>query len=57
MSCSSPSAPASSLAATRSPRSKANGRSPRRTMKQLELVSAVPNEETGELYCRYRVRR
>ncbi|WBL36530.1 dihydrofolate reductase family protein [Tepidiforma flava] len=29
----------------------------RRTMKQLELVSAVPNEETGELYCRYRVRR
>ncbi|MCL6644850.1 MAG: dihydrofolate reductase family protein [Dehalococcoidia bacterium] len=29
----------------------------RRTMKQLELVSAVPNEATGELYCRYRVRR
>jgi riboflavin biosynthesis pyrimidine reductase len=29
----------------------------RRTMKQLELVSAVPNEATGELYCRYRVLR
>ncbi len=29
----------------------------RRTMKRLDLVSAVPNEETGELYCRYRVRR
>ena len=29
----------------------------RRTMKQLELVWAVPNSETGEIYCRYRVRR
>lgn len=29
----------------------------RRTIKQLQLISAVPNETTGELYCRYRVRR
>ncbi|GIW13388.1 MAG: hypothetical protein KatS3mg062_0827 [Tepidiforma sp.] len=28
----------------------------RRTMKHLDLLSAVPNEQTGELYCRYRVR-
>ncbi len=27
----------------------------RRTMRQLTLLSAVPNEATGELYCRYRV--
>jgi riboflavin biosynthesis pyrimidine reductase len=29
----------------------------RRTMKQLDLIWAVPNEATGELYCRYRARR
>jgi riboflavin biosynthesis pyrimidine reductase len=29
----------------------------RETVKRLELISAVPNPETGEVYCRYRVRR
>jgi riboflavin biosynthesis pyrimidine reductase len=29
----------------------------RETVKRLELVSAVPNEETDEVYLRYRVRR
>ncbi len=29
----------------------------RKTMKHLELVWAVPNPETNEVYCRYRVRR
>jgi riboflavin biosynthesis pyrimidine reductase len=29
----------------------------RKDLPHLELVSAVPNEETSEIYCRYRVRR
>lgn len=29
----------------------------RRTLRQLELVWAVPNPETNEVYCRYRVKR
>lgn len=29
----------------------------RETLRQLELVSAVPNPGTSEVYCRYRVRR
>lgn len=29
----------------------------RSTLRQLELVSAIANPETGEVYCRYRVRR
>ena len=29
----------------------------RETMKHLELVSAIPNPETNEIYARYRVRR
>ncbi len=29
----------------------------RRTMKHLELVWAIPNPETNEVYCRYRVAR
>ena len=27
------------------------------TLRQLELVSATPNPDTGEIYCRYRLRR
>ena len=29
----------------------------RETLRQLELVSAFPNPETSEIYCRYRIRR